>query len=106
MRRRETRFPTPYLDIVIRVEIFYQNRRYVCMLWDVSPGGCCLRMRTALPIGEALRLVICSPNGEETIETTGRLQWINPLGEMHYAGLVFDERVDFSQTFLRQLMHQ
>lgn len=93
---------------MIRVEIFLQERRQICSLWDISTGGCCIRSRSPLlPDSDSrLRLVIHSPDGRQAIETDALLLWSKPLGNLHYAGLRFAPAVDFSGSFLKQLLQQ
>ena len=102
--RRGTRFATPSLDIVIRVELLGNKSRHVATLWDISTRGVCVRLVEKLPLEEPLKIRIHSPDDQEVIEAEGRLRWINKLGDRFYAGLQFDGTVDFAPTFLHTLM--
>jgi hypothetical protein len=101
---REPKFSAPFFQILIKVEVFFQDHCYSGHLWDVSRSGACIRSFEQVPMGTPAQIRFHDPSDEEIIEARGELIWMNQLRGAHYSGLRFEEDFDISKTFLRLLI--
>ena len=103
-QRKEPRYSVPVHGIVISVEVFVGNQRYVGQLWDVSRSGACLRLFMAVPTAVEARIRIHEPSERMVIETNAHLIWINHVMGAYYLGMSFDQPIDLASTFLSPLL--
>jgi hypothetical protein len=101
---REPKFSAPFFQILIKVEVVFQDHWYSGHLWDVSRSGACIRSFQEVPMGTPAQIRFHDPSAEEVIEAKGELIWMNQLRGAHYSGLKFEENFDISKTFLRLLI--
>jgi hypothetical protein len=105
-RRREPRQVVPVISFTIQVELDLSHSIVRAKLWDISPSGACLLLppNPNLATGDRGPLKLIHPYGNGDISTQGRVQWLDPLRNACYAGVVFLDSVDFSTTFLAMLL--
>jgi hypothetical protein len=101
---REPKFSAPFFQILIKVEVCFQDHCYCGHLWDVSRAGACIRSFQQFPMGAAGQIRFYDPSDSEVIEAKGELIWMNQLRGAHYYGLRFEDDFDISKTFLRLLV--
>ena len=104
IKRQSKRFSVPVLDLPIRVEVLVGGIRYTGQLWDVSPHGACLLLRSPIPPNQAVLIRIHSPSDSEKIDIAGQLMWLDSVMGSYYAGIRYNQPVDFGATFLGPLM--
>jgi hypothetical protein len=102
--RQSKRFSVPVLDLPIRVEVLVGGIRYAGQLWDVSKHGACLLLRSPIPPNQAVLIRIHSPSDNEKIDIAGQLMWLDSVMGSYYAGVRYNQPVDFGPTFLGPLM--
>ncbi|MEI6615440.1 MAG: PilZ domain-containing protein [Cyanobium sp. ELA507] len=102
--RQSKRFSVPVLDLPIRVEVLVGGIRYAGQLWDVSQHGACLLLRSPIPPNQAALLRIHAPSDSEKIDIAGQLMWLDSVMGSYYAGVRYNQPVDFGPTFLGPLM--
>jgi len=103
--RQSKRFSVPVFDLPIRVEVLVGSGiRYSGQLWDVSRHGACLLLRSPIPPNQAALLRIHSPSDNEKIDIAGQLMWLDSVTGSYYAGVRYNQPVDFGPTFLGPLI--
>jgi hypothetical protein len=76
---REHKSSAPFVQILIKVEVFFQDHCYFGHLWDVSRSGACIRSFQQVPMGTPAEIRFHDPCDEEIIEAGGELIWMNQL---------------------------
>jgi hypothetical protein len=89
-----------FFQILIKVEVFFQDDCYSGHLWVVSHSRACIRSFQQVPMGAPAQIRFHEPSEAEFIEARGELIWMNQLRGAHYSGLRFEEGFDIAKTFL------